>query len=226
VKRHAKVLVDTREDKKFVEALSRRDFEVEQVPLLIDVLISGERGGVAVERKTISDFAASIASGRIWHQLGILKNFEEEGFKPVLLLVGYWSEVQRYRRWSIKSLMSAIASIQQGWRISVCHFERMWLAVEYLSSLAKYLGKPREVKLHRLRETARRKMSPDECARFVVESLPSIGAELADRLLRHFGSVEEVFANIERIDEVRGIGKKVKKKILDAVKHSYVGVRS
>jgi len=218
-----RVYVDVHEDKKFVEALSRRDFEVERVPLLIDVLISGERGGVAVERTTISAFAASIASGRIWHQLGILKNFEEEGFKPILLLVGYWSEVQRYRRWSIKSLMSAIASIQQGWGISICHFERLWLAAEFLRSLARYLGKPKEVRLHRLREAARREMSLDEHARFVVESLPSVGAELADRLLRRFGSVEGVFRNLEEIDRVRGIGSKTKERIIQVVRHEYGG---
>jgi ERCC4-type nuclease len=51
---------------------------------------------------------------------------------------------------------------------------------------------------------------------YVVASLPSIGDELAERLLKHFGSVRKTFqANISDLMKVEGVGKVKARKIKD-----------
>ena len=54
--------------------------------------------------------------------------------------------------------------------------------------------------------------------RYILQGLPGVGSERADRLLDRFGSVEDVIsASIDDLQTVDGIGKKIAEKIKWAV---------
>jgi len=61
-----------------------------------------------------------------------------------------------------------------------------------------------------------------ERQRFVVESLPSVSAVLARRLLDRFGSVEAVAAACQKeLQEIEGIGEKKAQEIRKVLKSAY-----
>ena len=57
---------------------------------------------------------------------------------------------------------------------------------------------------------------------YIVASLPSIGSELAERLLKHFGSVRKTFqADISDLMKVEGVGKIKARKIKDILDEKF-----
>jgi len=229
----SRVYVDSREgrNKKLIEELRKfEDLEVLIRALPTDMLLSGERGVVLIERKTISDFISSVEDRRIWSQVKALKRLEEEeGARTMLIVSGFFGEGRKRkgrtseRREGLRRMiLSTIASIMVDWGIPVLRVESTEQVASFVRLLAKRLGKPVEAK-PRLLEYKPKARSPDDEALRIISSFPGVSAVLADKILRRFKSVENVIKNAERLDEVEGIGKEKKERILRALRHLYKG---
>lgn len=168
---------------------------------------------VAIERKTHSDFVSSIIDGRVFEQARMLKREYE---KPIIIIEGYSNA-----RIKPNALKAAIASLLINFGIPLVATKNpadtartiYWIARKEQHSkgghdVAIKVGKkPKNVK--RLQEQ-------------IVSSLPGVSAVLSKRLLQHFGTVEKIFAAEEdELRKVKGIGKKLAKRINDVVTKSY-----
>jgi len=214
------IIIDTREAphlKKIMEKLAKLD-DVQILPLPVgDIFFSGNRN-ILVERKTVFDFIHSLGSGRLWDQVRRLAS--SEGVEPIFIIQGYPTLIPKMTSWTESSFYAAVISIILKWRIPLVLVLNNMELLAVLRKLHKLSQEERTEKIYPVRLVSK-KLSPDEQARAVLESFPGIGARAADRILRFFGSLEEVFRNADRIDRVEGIGRKTKEKVLEILRYKY-----
>src|SRR3989344_8637677 len=129
-KEKLKIIVDNRERNSLVPSLlMERGFEVEWKQLEVaDYLING----VAIERKTVSDFKSSIINKRIFQQLFELKQYE----KHLLLVEGVNDEVYEglIHENAFRGFMLSVM-LDYGVPVVFTHNEED--SVKYLSVLSK-----------------------------------------------------------------------------------------
>ena len=212
----AKVSVDSREASavpQIVEALRDSGLEVEVKPLPCDYAVEVE-GGWAIERKTPTDLAGSIRSGRLWRELEKLKLVE--GLRPVLLVEGSLALLEKFTSWSPTSIVGVINSVLFDWGVDVVFLPSRKWTVAYLVQLARSAeAEGRRPHPLRVKEKAER---PEDYALMVAESLPGVSAVKARALLRHFKTLRRLFnASIEELVQVEGIGEKTAEKIWQVI---------
>jgi len=155
-------------------------------------------GGFIVERKTTSDLAGSVMSGRIFSQLSKLKEH-----KSILLVEGCWRDV--YSNINKKALIATVASALIRYGVSVVFCCDPQQTAMFLSSLESEgeKGEPEEF-FH-----VTRARTPKE----LLMALPLVGPKMADKILEKFSSPLEFFNNSNKWTEIPGFGKKMKEKI-------------
>lgn len=169
-------------------------------------------GGIAVERKSASDFVMSLMEGRLFEQLSRL-SIEHE--RVVVLIEG-----------NVYETRSAIS------------FEALDGALSYLTLLsgASLIFSPSLARtpfvLHRMALHAQHglgyslplrsaKPKGPAAAQFLLEGLPTVGPRAAQALLAHFGSPRAVFAaSRDELLAVAGIGPKSADAILAALAYA------
>ena len=166
---------------------------------------------VIVERKTLKDFAISIIDGRLFKQMIRLANSNS---KAVLILEGTLSDTVEIGV-TRKAMQGALITVSLILGISVLRskdpFETARLIV--------YIGRQIEsmagggMQRHGYRPKTKRKRQL-----FILQGLPGVGPEKAERLLAMFGSVEAaISASSSELQSVDGIGKSIADKIKLAV---------
>ncbi len=204
------IIADYRE-REIIENLKSLGASVNEVNLKVgDFVCSSD--GVVIERKTHSDFISSIVDGRIFEQLGHLKeNYE----RPVIIVEGFSD-----REINENALRATIASLITKFNASFVNTKNSldttkmvyWLAKKEQEDMNKALGfkqgkKPKEMK--RLQE-------------YVLSSIPGISKVLAARLLEKFGNIEQVVnASEMELSKVKGVGKKLANKIKKLLTNKY-----
>jgi Fanconi anemia group M protein len=193
------ILADRRESPSLIQRVQSLGVEVEirQLPVA-DFIISQHIG---IERKTVPDFLQSLIDGRLLNQARDLsENFE----RPILVLEG--GGLYAVRDIHPNAVRGALAALAADLGISVVPTEDEDDTAHFLAVLARRARQPpREPPLR----PKRLDLPLPLLQRFIVEGLPRVSTVLADRLLRHFGSVEAVMRAPERrLMEVVGIGKK------------------
>jgi ERCC4-type nuclease len=205
------ITADDRENKSdVINSLS----EIENVDVSIQRLSVGDyqiESRVIVERKTLKDFAVSIIDGRLFKQMLCLANSKSEG---VLILEGTASDTVE---------IGVAREAMQGALITVS----LILGIPILRSknpsetarLIVYIGRQIEsmagggMQRHGYRPKTKRKRQL-----FILQGLPGVGPEKAERLLAMFGSVEgAISASSSELQSVDGIGKSIADKIKWAV---------
>ena len=166
---------------------------------------------VIVERKTLKDFAISIIDGRLFKQMIRLANSISSG---VLILEGTVSDTVE---------IGVTREAMQGALITVS----LILGIPVLRSkdpsetarLIVYIARQIEsmagggMQRHGYRPKTKRKRQL-----FILQGLPGVGPEKAERLLAMFGSVEAaISASSSELQAVDGIGKSIADKIKLAV---------
>ncbi|AEF95928.1 DEAD/DEAH box helicase [Methanotorris igneus] len=204
-----KIIVDVRE--RHVGRLLADKAKVEFKVLEVGDYIISDR--VAVERKTAEDFVNSIIDKRLFMQLKDLRKYQ----KPILIVEG-----KNFFRLHENAIKGAILSIILDFGIPIIFTENIEETVDILIKLAeKEQIKEKRGVYVRYGKTA---MSLKEQQRFIVESLPDVGPQLAENLLKHFKTVERVFtAKEDELMEVEGIGEKTAKKIREVLTKEYEG---
>lgn len=189
-----KIEIDNRERNALVPSLLMKEgFEVEfkQLPVA-DYLVNG----VAVERKTVGDFKASIINKRIFTQLMELKQYPYH-----LLLVEGIIEEDLYNGGINENAF-------RGFMLSVAlEFKTPVIFTHDEKDTAKYLAVL--VRRSEKGETGIRAtkilLSDAEQAQFILEGFPNIGAVKAKKLLEKFGSLHRIFnSSEEELKEILG----------------------
>jgi DNA excision repair protein ERCC-4 len=174
-------------------------FDVRSVRLVTGDYLIDKR--VLVERKTLADFAASLADGRLFPQAAALARSPH---RPVVLIEGptplHMPAVHPH------AIDGAIVSLAVMWRLPILHAADPDHSLRLLLFLADQAGRSREVVLRRYDRKPKRLASR---RLYALQGLPGVGPAIARRLLTRFGSLEKVFAaDIAELCEVRGLGRK------------------
>ncbi|ACX72865.1 DEAD/DEAH box helicase domain protein [Methanocaldococcus vulcanius M7] len=207
MKKQLKIIIDVRE--RNMAKLLHNYANIELKTLEVGDYILSDR--VVVERKTAEDFVNSIIDKRLFNQLKNLRKVE----RPLLIIEG-----DNFSRIHENALKGAILSITLDFGIPIIFTKNAEETADLLIKIAeKEQIKEKRAVMVRYGKTA---MSLKEQQKFIVESLPDVGGALAERLLKHFKTVENVFtAKEEELMKVDGVGKERAKKIREVLTAEY-----
>lgn len=156
-------------------------------------------GAVLVERKTYTDFAISLADGRLFPQAAALARSPH---RPVILLEG--PVPPRMPDVHPASLKGAIVSLSVMWRLPVIHARDPEDSLRILRLIAHQARQSDQAHLRRYGRKPKRLASRKV---YMLQGLPGVGPRLADRLLLRLGSIERVVtADEATLMTVRGVG--------------------
>jgi ERCC4-type nuclease len=205
------IIADDRECKSEVIASL---LQIEDVDVRIERLFIGDYqidNRMIVERKTLKDFAISIIDGRLFKQMIRMAGSKSGG---LLILEGTANDIAD---------LGMTREAMQGALITVS----LILGIPVLRSkdpsetakLMVYVGCQIEsmarggVQRHGYRPKTKKKRQL-----FILQGLPGVGPERAERLLARFGSVEAaITASSSELQTIDGIGKSIADKIKWAV---------
>lgn len=208
-----RVIVDHREANSGVVAeLSKLGVDVELASLPCGDYILSER--VAVERKTVNDFASSIIDGRLFEQASTLK---EEFERPLIVLEGVNPPARDVKP---EALMGALGSLLVDYGLPVIWTRDPAETALLLAAIARR-EQTEKRKPPRIRGE-RKPLSVRELQEYIVAGLPNVDVTLAKRLLQRFKTIERVFtAPTEELKSVEGIGEKKSRHIREILTRRY-----
>lgn len=184
-----------------------------------DIVIPGSKRTFVIEHKSVSDFGNSIRDGRLFKQIKDMVDnsiIEGQEYQPVLLLVGHVSKlwkVNKFSEWQIAALEN---TIQMDWGVPIMKAHNNYYASVKLISLARKHQLPSDKKkTYPLRFGAKKKMSKEEEALYVLEGFPGISCGRSKTILEEYGTLGDALNAMRDgdIKEIHGI----KDKIADAV---------
>ena len=209
-----KIFVDTRESKSGIaKELVELGIKIDLQQLEIAAYILSSR--VGVERKDVADLSQSIIDGRLFPQLIALKrNYE----KPILIIEG--ETLYGHRALNPEAIRGAISSIVINFDIGLIWSRNPKDTARFLRNIAK--REQLQADKTPLIRTEKAPTDPSELLEFIVAGFPKINTVLARRILNKFGSLENFFnASSDELQELKGIGKKMAKEILEIIKMEY-----
>ena len=217
------IVVDHREKNSFVvsELLNRPvQLEFQQLPIA-DYLING----IAIERKTVSDFLNSMINARLLRQIEELKQYENK-----LLIIEGTSENELYRddneginssvispeairnypsefRGKLKKTRGLSSNAIRGFILSITLKHKIPLILtKNAEDTAKFINilsrkKEKELNLNAKKKTLDKK----EQLQFLIEGFPGIGPKKSKKLLEKFKTIQNIItAPINELEEIIG----------------------
>ncbi len=176
-----------------------------------DYLLSDD---VAVERKTASDFVASILDRRLFGQATRMKVLFP---RAVLIVEGDLTQVPHSI--DLEAIRGALAFLVVREGLTVLQVAEAAETAALLRTMARH-AQARAGQPISLREP--RPPIEELYAAYLVEGLPGVGPRRARTLLAHFGTPAAVMcAAAEELAQVPGIGKKSAERIWQAVNSRY-----
>jgi ERCC4-type nuclease len=174
-----------------------------------DYAISSNETPALVERKEIFNFAGDVASGRLWQQLEKLSSVQD--FRKAVLIEGSPALLQKLgRKWSMGSIYGALNSIWLEWNIPLLFTPSKNHTIILLANLDRKLSGERKVEA---RISKPKTEDYSEVALSMLSQIPYVNTVKAKRILEKFGTVKDVVENLDRIEEVEGIGEKISEAI-------------
>jgi ERCC4-type nuclease len=174
---------------------------------------------VAVERKTASDFVASILDRRLFGQTTRMSVLFP---RAMLIVEGDLAQVPHSI--DMQAIRGALAFLTVRAGITVLQLSDAAETAAMLRIMARHAQERMDQPVS-LREP--RPAIEELYATYLVEGLPGIGPRRARLLLAHFGSPSAVMcASAEELAQVPGIGKKSAQRIWQAVNAHYPPERS
>ena len=209
-----RIYVDPRE-RGMAKLLEARGMEVTLRNLDVGDYVVSDR--VAIERKTASDFVASIIDPErnLFRQIGDLSRSYD---RPILILEGrdlYTRQVNP------NSIRGALVTVAVEYGVPIIPTEDQDETASVIALLANREQKEgHEPKLHG-HKTARTLKEQQE---YLISAIPSVGPRVARNLLKHFGSIERIMtASQEELQEVEMVGPKIAERIRELVGGEYKG---
>ena len=198
--------------------LKGHDAEIRETQLKVGDYIVSER--VAVERKAIPDFLQSIIDQRLFRQMEQLIDSYE---RPVLILEGNPEMLFLERNMHANTVRGVLSSIAIDYRIPIIwtHNSKETASQIYWMAYREQVGESKGLQIR----CNKRNHTISHSQEFLVAGLPNISNVLSKRLLKHFGTVRDVYdATPEELMKVEGIGKEKAKKIWDLINAGYKAV--
>ena len=173
------------------------DVEIKHLPVA-DFLVNG----VAIERKTISDFLSSMINKRLVRQLEEIKQYPK-----YLLIIEGIDEQELYNDCSHEGINS---NAIRGFLLSILlEFQVPIIFAKDYEDTAKFLyllGK-KERKNHVSIRARKKALNKKEQLQYILEGFPGIGPATAKKLLKRFGCIKKII-NASDEELKREIGKK------------------
>lgn len=194
-----------------------------QLPIC-DYLVVSEVEGVAIERKTVSDFLSSIRSNRIWDQLLRMMKIEEVmgyklkrkllllhgNFEDYLLKVDMGNKEMLLKHFS--QLMGAFLEIIYVYNTPIIQAESDTSFKAFLRVLIQRECKGKNDKLPEARwykKPVRADLPVKDKKKYILSAIPNIGNRLATNLLSEFNTISNVAcASVAELQRVPKIGAK------------------
>lgn len=195
-----KIIIDYREKNSLVisELISLGiDTEIKELKVA-DYIVNG----VAVERKTVSDFISSMINRRLINQLKEINQYPDR-----LLIIEGIDEQELYTDSEEKmgihpnSIRGFLLSILLKYKVPIIFTKNYQDTARFLSVLAK--RKSKEVPLKANKKT----FSKKERLQFIIEGFPGIGPKTAKKLLKKFKTIKSI-TNADNEELKKVIGKK------------------
>ncbi|MFX0066316.1 MAG: ERCC4 domain-containing protein [Candidatus Hermodarchaeota archaeon] len=213
------VIVDNREAVSIVpRALKKQGVTLSNANLPVGDYLVSER--VVIERKTTSDFVASLVEQR---RAGRKPRLFDQAAKlrysyplPVIIIEGQWNSTSQIHPNAIRG---ALVSLLLDFRIAILFSENAIETANLVMALAK-----REQTERKARVVAPLKSSLPikDIQAEMMTSVPGINLSHADTLLKKFGSIKDLsLASKEELQEVQGIGKVLAYRVHKILNTSY-----
>jgi ERCC4-type nuclease len=221
------LIIDSNERGTLCESVERRA-EKAGMTVARQVLVVGDYqlGGACVEAKSISDLFQSSHNGHLWRQLDNMDANYERFFllvhgsieKHVSIMKSKGSKNVTYSRVQ-SELIGTIARIMSDFNCQVFYTPHVSEAAMFVVKLHDKLHKPAS----KHGAQAVRRVASNDIRMDVLMAIPSVGREIAERLLEKCGSIEEM-AFPESLKQVKGLGE-ARRKLLMKVLTSEEEVR-
>ena len=173
------------------------DAEMQHLPVA-DFLVNG----VAIERKTISDFLSSMINKRLARQLEEIKQYP----KSLLIIEGI-DEQELYddcnpEGINANAIRGFLLSILLGFQVPIIFTKDYADTAKFISVLAK-----KEKKEHISLRAVKKALNKKEQLQYILEGFPGIGPATAKKLLKRFKTIRGIIDASEN-ELKKEIGKK------------------
>lgn len=199
------IFIDNRENEEMKTLLERYGIKVNKKQLEIgDILISNR---IVIERKTASDFEASIIDNRLFEQaLKLTENYET----PIIVIEGEM-KANRIRQ---NAFIGAYLSLITDYKIGVINTKNMKETAEYIYLLVKREQQNQKRGVRLIVKT--KALTSEEKRLRVLESFPSVGPKTAKKIMEKYSSLEKFFnSDIKELEKV--IGKAKAKEVYELI---------
>jgi len=195
-----------------IKELSELGVKVELSKLdVADYLLSDR---VAVEHKTIRDFADSIIDGRLLSQLSNLKKYE----RPLIVIEGE-EDLYAQRKIHPNAIRGVLATIIINYNIPIIQTKNYKETTNLFLMIARREADPskKDFTLHTAKP-----LTDKELQEYIIGALPGVGGALAKPLLKKFKTIKNVVnAEEEELKEVELIGDKKARRIKEIIEKEY-----
>jgi len=191
------IIADNREKSSGVpDMLVNEDINVIMEQLSVgDYMIDED---IVIERKTNIDFVQSIINGHLFDQCSRLR---KTGKVPLIIVEG--NPFKTGHDIKPEAIKGALLSVSLSWQIPVIRSSGKEDTVRLLIIASKQQINPPTF----IRRTGKKPKKMQKQQHYFLQSLPGVGPELAQRLLAHFNTIEQiVLADINSFLKVGGIG--------------------
>ena len=204
-----KIIIDYREKNSLViSELVSLGFEIEFQSLKVgDYLVNG----VAIERKTVSDFLSSMINRRLLSQLKELQQYENR----LLVVEGIdeqelYTDSENLTGMHPNSVRGFLLSILLNYKVPIIFTKNYEDTARFLSVLSK--RKSRELPLNVRKKAFNKK----EQMQLILEGFPGIGPKTSKKLLKEFKTIKNVInATEEELKKILGKKSEIVKKIIN-----------
>ena len=170
---------------------------------------------VLIERKTTSDFALSLVTGRLFEQAA---RMERSDLRPAYILEGQsadWTALGVRR----EALQGALITLMVIFDIPVLRAVDAAETARLILYAGQQLARLRDPHYTPSRQAKAKRKRTRQLR--LLQSLPGVGSERARLLLDHFGSIRACFeAQMDELQKIDGIGPRTAQAILDTIQEA------
>jgi len=211
--------IDTNERGSLCDSIIRKaasaGLSVERETLVVGDYLLGD---ACIEAKSVSDLFMSSHSGHLWRQLDNMDANYERFFLLIHGSVTKYISVAKnngkkvtYSR-AQNELIGTIARIMADFDCQVFFTPNVSEAASFVVKLHNKLHKP--ASSHGAK--AIRRVSTNDVRKDVLLTIPGIGSQMAEKMLQHCGSIEEML-HIESLKGVKGMGHNLANRVIEVL---------